>query len=202
MASVIAERKCVYHWKNDTDRRIPKCSNRPVPLRLSPLQTSHRTAWLRTPVSRVKGRRPIAWNIALPKGVLCASHENKTSGKAKWHFRSKNRKEQCVCLSVAHRTAEDRYVYKVLNISWHYSSYSWLSFCLNFYNIFFNLSFMWFTFVFLSTFWRSLIIKRLNWQNLWLKLCVAKASSVAGVRNKFIKAYRNFEKKNPTSFPI
>lgn len=41
-----------------------------------------------------------------------------------------------VCLSVAHNTAEDRYIHKVLNISWHCSSYSWHSFCFNLYNIF------------------------------------------------------------------
>jgi len=35
-------------------------------------QNSHRIAWLRTPVSSVGGRRPIAWNVALPNGVLCA----------------------------------------------------------------------------------------------------------------------------------
>jgi hypothetical protein len=72
------------------------------------------------------------------------SHENKRRGNAKWQFRPKCRKKQCVCLSVDHSTADDRNIHKALNISRN----SWRSFCFNFYNIFYNLSFTWFTLVF------------------------------------------------------
>ena len=54
-----------YWWKN-TEVLKQTCPSATIP------QISHRMAWLRTPVSRVRGRRRIAWKVALAKGVLCA----------------------------------------------------------------------------------------------------------------------------------
>ena len=135
---MIDERKGVYHWKNDTDRRMTLTEEYHSAQTDSSLchylhisHTERPGFGLRSPGREAGDQLPGTLPCQRMFYVL-NSHENKRAGNAKWQFRPKYRKEQCVCLSVAHSTAEDRNIHKELNISWN----SWRSFCFNFYNIF------------------------------------------------------------------
>ena len=150
MASVIDEGKYVYHWKNDTDGRIPKCSNRPVPLRLS---HKSQTEWpgfgLRSPGWEATDQSPGTLHCQRVFYVP-NSHENKTVGNAKWHFRSAYRKEQRR-MSVRCPQHSWRHIFTKcwtsVGIAQAIHGILFVLIC----KIFFYLSFMWFTFVSLST---------------------------------------------------
>lgn len=95
------------------------------------------------------------------------SHDNKPAGTAKWQFRSKYRKEQCLCLSVAKSTAEER---NDLQSAEH--QFALLKLFMVFFFLIFTISLFILHVVYSHNFtilWRSLIIERLNWKNTLLE---------------------------------